>query len=94
MDGEALSKQKGRELSDALSKKKESKPACWPTFNGWAGVIFLTLLIPLPDSGFPVKNAPERKLAIPNVETLFRNTEPNGQLCIGKKSFESDQTSF
>ena len=41
---------------EALSKKKESKPACGPTFNGWAGVIFLTLLIPLPDSGFPAKN--------------------------------------
>jgi len=41
----------------ALSKKKESKSACWPTFNGLAGVIFLKLLIPLPDSGFSVKSA-------------------------------------
>ena len=38
----------------ALTKKKESEPACWPTFNGWADVIFLTLPIPLPVSGFPV----------------------------------------
>ena len=25
----------------ALSKNKESKPVCWPTLYGWAGVIFL-----------------------------------------------------
>jgi len=25
---------------EALSKNKESEPAYWPTFNGWAGVIF------------------------------------------------------
>ena len=34
----------------------ESWPACWPTFNGWAGVIFLPLPDPLPVSGFPVKS--------------------------------------
>ena len=42
-----------------LSKKKESEPACWPTFNGWAGVIFLPLPVPLPVSGFPVKSSHE-----------------------------------
>ena len=41
-----------------VEQKKESEPACWPTFNGWAGVIFLPLPVPLPVSGFPVKSSP------------------------------------
>ena len=55
--------------TDALSKKKESKPACWPTFNGWAGVIFLPLPVGFPVSGFPVNTPPVHQFILGCVET-------------------------
>ena len=44
----------GEDRHRCVEQKKESEPACWPAFNGWAGVIFLPLPVPLPVSGFPV----------------------------------------
>ena len=47
MDGEALAAMLW------AKRKRASQQESWPTINGWTGVIFLTLLIPLPVSGFP-----------------------------------------
>ena len=58
----------------------ESWPACWPTFNGWAGVIFLTLPIPLPVSGFPV-NTP-REYPLPSTKR-WEHLGFKNKTCIG-----------
>ena len=49
-----------------FSKKKESKPARkLAIYFGWAGVIFLPLLVGFPVSGFPV-NTPHQQWEILN----------------------------